>query len=64
MLGIETVIRRLPHHVPRKHMIVFIEGKRLAVNDRKRQDSLNDKQGKYRRPERFAESWKHESSPP
>jgi hypothetical protein len=46
MLGVETVVGGLVHHVAGEDMVVFVEGERFAMDDEGHEQSLNDKKGK------------------
>jgi hypothetical protein len=50
MLGVETVVAGLIHHVAGEDVIVFVEGERFAMDDEGYEDSLNDKKGTDRGP--------------
>jgi hypothetical protein len=47
MLRVETVVARLVHHVAGEDVVVFVEGKRLTMDDVGNLHGLNDKEGKH-----------------
>ena len=63
MLGVEPVVAGVQHHVAGKHVVVFVEGERLAMNDQGRLDHLhrnqpNDHSPKTR-PDNFGADFSH-----
>src|SRR5271154_1818250 len=51
MLGIQTVVAAMPHHVAGETMIALIEGERLAMNDDRNQDHLQEDQSTCKEPD-------------
>src|SRR5437879_401243 len=50
MLGVETVVGGLVHHVAGEDVIVFVEGERFAMDDEGHLHCLDDEKGEDCRP--------------
>src|ERR1700691_1458811 len=51
MFGIQTIVAAMPHHVACENMVALIEGERLAMNDDRNQDHLQDDQSACKGPD-------------
>src|SRR5580698_496185 len=56
MFGIKTVVAAMPHHVAGKNMVALIESERLAMNDNRNQDYLQNDQAACKGPDRHFQS--------
>jgi hypothetical protein len=51
MLGIQTVVAAMPHHVTGENMVALIERERIAMNDDRNQEHLQDDQSACKGPD-------------
>src|SRR6202453_3977470 len=51
MFGIQPVVAAMPHHVAGENMVALIEGERLAMNDDRNQDYLQEDQSACKGPD-------------
>src|SRR5579859_885440 len=56
MLGIQTIVAAMPHHVAGEDMVALVEGEGLAMNDDRNQDHLQNDQAARKGPDGYFQS--------